>query len=58
MQTFLVRLPLAYFTSIQPNASLTKIGLSGPIATAVGIVLNVAFYIYWTRKQRHRAQQG
>ena len=58
VQTFLVRLPLAYFMSIQPNASLTKIGLSGPIATAVGIVLNVAFYIYWTRKQRHRAQQG
>ena len=57
VQTFLVRLPLAYFTSIQPNASLTKIGLAGPIATAAGIVLNVAFYIHWTRKQR-RAQQG
>ena len=58
VQTFLVRLPLAYFTSIQPDASLTMIGLSGPIATAVGIVLNAAFYIHWTRKQRRRAQPG
>ena len=29
IQTLLVRLPLAYFMSIQPNASLTKIGLAG-----------------------------
>ena len=57
VQTLLVRLPLAYCMSIQPNASLTKIGLSAPISTAVGIVLNVAFYIHWTRRQR-RAQAG
>ncbi len=57
VQTLLVRLPLAYYMSIQPNASLTKIGLSAPISTAVGIVLNVAFYIHWTRRQR-RAQAG
>ena len=41
-QTLLVRLPLAYFMSIQPNASLTKIGLAAPVSTIVGIVLNVA----------------
>ena len=52
IQTFLVRLPLAYFMSIQPNASLTKIGLSAPVSTAVGIVLNIAFYVYWNRKLR------
>ena len=57
VQTLLVRLPLAYYMSIQPNASLTKIGLSAPISTAVGIVLNVAFYIHWIRRQR-RAQAG
>lgn len=57
VQTLLVRLPLAYYMSIKPNASLTKIGLSAPISTAVGIVLNVAFYIHWTRRQR-RAQAG
>lgn len=39
IQTLLVRLPLAYFMSIQPNASLTKIGLAAPISTMVGVVL-------------------
>ena len=46
IQTLLVRLPLAYFMSIQPDASLTKIGLAAPVATVTGIILNVGFYIY------------
>ena len=46
IQTLLVRLPFAYVMSIQPNASLTKIGLAAPVSTMVGIVLNVGFYIY------------
>ena len=46
MQTLLVRLPMAYYMSIQPDASLTNIGLAAPISTAVGIVLNVAFFLY------------
>lgn len=50
VQTLLVRLPLSYFMSIQPDASLTKIGLAAPVSTLVGIVLNVAFYIYWCKK--------
>lgn len=49
-QTLLVRLPLAYFMSIQPNASLTKIGFAAPASTAVGIVLNVVYFIYLKRK--------
>lgn len=36
---------LAYVMSIQPHASLTKIGLAAPIATMVGIVLNVLFFL-------------
>ena len=52
VQTLLVRLPLSYYMSIQPNASLTKIGLAAPVSTAVGIVLNVGFYIYWNKKQK------
>lgn len=32
IQTLLVRLPLAYVMSIQPHASLTKIGLAAPVA--------------------------
>ena len=50
VQTLLVRLPLAYYMSMQPNASLTKIGLSAPVATVVGILLNIMFYIYINRK--------
>lgn len=50
IQTLLVRLPLAYVMSIQPHASLTKIGLEAPVATSFGIVLNVIFYLIFTRK--------
>ena len=45
VQTLLVRLPLAYLMSIEPNASLTKIGLAAPASTLVGIVLNAAYYL-------------
>ena len=55
IQTLLVRLPLAYYMSIQPNASLTKIGLAAPASTVVGIALNIAFYIYWSRKNQDAA---
>lgn len=51
VQTLLVRLPLAYYMSIQPNASLTKIGLAAPASTLVGIVLNVAFYKFLLTKK-------
>lgn len=52
VQTLLVRLPLAYYMSIQPNASLTNIGLAAPISTMVGVVLNIIFYIYLNQKQK------
>ena len=38
-QSFLVRLPLSYIMSIQPNASLTGIGIAAPSATIFGILL-------------------
>ena len=52
IQTLLVRLPLAYFMSIQPHASLTLIGLAAPISTLVGIILNIAFYIHLERTEQ------
>ena len=55
IQTLLVRLPLAYFMSIQPNANLTKIGLAAPVATTVGIVLNVGFFIYLNRVEQRKS---
>ena len=52
IQTLLVRLPLAYFMSIQPNASLTKIGLAAPISTMVGVVLSIGLYVYLNRVEQ------
>lgn len=51
IQTLLVRLPLAYYMSIQPNASLTNIGFAAPVATIFGIVLNIGFFV-WMNKAR------
>lgn len=53
VQTLLVRLPMAYIMSIQPNASLTMIGLAAPTSTAMGIVLNVCFFLYLERKEKN-----
>lgn len=55
IQTLLVRLPFAYFMSIEENASLTKIGLAAPVSTIVGIILNVGFYIYLNHKEKNIA---
>ena len=57
IQTLLVRLPLAYFMSIQPNTSLTKIGLAAPISTMVGVVLNIGFYVYLNRAEQKNAKE-
>lgn len=43
-QSFLVRLPMSYFMSIQPEASLMNIGLAAPAATVFGIVLCMIYY--------------
>lgn len=42
---------------VAPNASLTKIGLAAPVSTAVGIALNVAFYLYLNRRERKAQRQ-
>ena len=52
IQTLLVRLPLAYFMSIQPDASLTKIGLAAPASTLVGIILNLGFFLCLEKKEK------
>lgn len=51
VQTLLVRLPMAYIMSIQPNASLTMIGLSAPTSTAVGVLLNICFFLWLKRHE-------
>lgn len=51
-QTFIVRLPMAYLMSIQPNASLTQIGLAAPTATVFGILINSLYFIYFTKSMK------
>ncbi len=49
-QSFLVRLPMSYVMSIQPDASLMMIGLAAPTATVFGIVLCLVYYVRMNRK--------
>ena len=55
VQTLLVRLPMAYIMSIQPNASLTMIGLAAPTSTLVGVVLNIGFFLYLEHRSSREA---
>ena len=50
-QTFLVRIPMSYFMSIQPDASLTKIGLAAPTATMFGIILCSIYFVVLGKKE-------
>ena len=49
-QSFLIRLPMSYIMSIQPDATLTGIGAAAPTATVFGILLCVIYYIHTNRK--------
>ena len=44
-----IGLPVAYFMSSRPDASLTMIGLAAPISTLVGVILNTGFYIHMNK---------
>jgi len=44
-QSILVRLPMAYIMSIQPDATLTGIALAAPAATCFGIFLCFLYYL-------------
>lgn len=49
-QSFIVRLPMSYIMSIQPDASLSMIGLAAPAATVFGIMINLIYYIIYTKR--------
>lgn len=49
-QTFIVRLPVSFFMSIQPNATLTMIGIAAPAATVFGICINLVYYRRFRRQ--------
>lgn len=54
VQTLLVRIPLSYVMSIQPNASLTAIGFAAPAATLTGIILNAIYFIHLEKKVKQK----
>lgn len=49
IQSFLIRLPMSYFMSVLPNASLTGVALAAPTATVFGIAMCI---FYFRRMQR------
>ncbi|MCD8037316.1 MAG: MATE family efflux transporter [Clostridiales bacterium] len=49
-QSFIIRLPMSYIMSIQPNASLTYIALAAPTSTVFGILLCTVYYIIYNKK--------
>ena len=52
-QTFLVRLPMSYIMSIQPDTNLSMIGLAAPSATVFGIIINVVFFLFYTKRMKN-----
>lgn len=49
-QTFLVRLPVSFVMSIQPDATLTMIGMAAPLATVFGIVINIIMFVIMKKR--------
>lgn len=49
---------MSYIMSIQPNVSLVWIGLAAPSATMFGILINVIFFILYTKKLKKNNIQG
>lgn len=56
-QTFLVRLPVSFIMSIQPDATLTMIGIAAPLATVFGIAINLAMFMVKKKKFEAEAQK-
>ena len=56
MQTLLVRLPLSYIISLQPDPSLVLMGLAAPLTTLFGIALNAGFFIWCMRRPGNRSR--
>lgn len=50
LQSFVVRLPMAYIMSRMFTDTLVYVGCAAPTATAVGVVLNFAFFSYLTKE--------
>ena len=47
---FFVRVPVSYFMSIRPDASLFRIGLATPMSSVLQLVLCVSFMLLLSRR--------
>ena len=50
-QSFLVRVPMAYVMSHLMPDSLVYIGAAAPVATVFGIVINMVYFLYFSRRE-------
>ncbi len=53
-QSFIVRLPMSYFMSTRPDASLTYIGMAAPTATVFGIILCLIYFVSIEKKEKEK----
>lgn len=53
-QSFLVRLPMAYAMSEMMKDSLVYIGAAAPAATFFGIIINLIYYVIFSKKEMKR----
>lgn len=53
-QSFIVRLPMSYFMSIRPNASLTYIGMAAPFATIFGIIICFVYFVIIEKNEKNK----
>lgn len=51
VQSLLVRLPVSYYMSVQPDATLTGVGAAAPAATVFGILLCLSYYVILRKKK-------
>jgi Na+-driven multidrug efflux pump len=54
-QSFIVRLPVAYIMSRTFTDSLVYIGMAAPLATVFGILINLVYFIPFSRRELARS---
>lgn len=52
VRAFVVRMPLAYYMSTRPNASLTGVSLAGAFSTAFGVCVCLVYYAVLRKRLR------
>ena len=57
VSSFVFRIPLCWYFSTRPDASLAKIGLSVPISAVAALTMCTAYYFH-VRRQREQAEKN